>query len=132
MVGAYDNTFYVNDGIVRLLVGLVAAVLICAVTVRVASDKDAAAIRYHMPYIRNQLIMHQQDENKPKVYLHYSPQESTYQNHIADMLTDLRRFHFEVEEDCGSLYASHNEVGQYFIPYFQKICREILNSKRFF
>ena len=28
-----------------------------AVTVRVASDKDAAAIRYHMPYIRNQLIM---------------------------------------------------------------------------
>lgn len=36
MVGAYDNTFYVNDGIVRLLVGLVAAVLICAMTVRVA------------------------------------------------------------------------------------------------
>lgn len=28
-----------------------------AVTVRVASDKDAEAIRYHMPYIRNQLIM---------------------------------------------------------------------------
>lgn len=28
-----------------------------AVTVRVATDKDAAAIRYHMPYIRNQLIM---------------------------------------------------------------------------
>lgn len=28
-----------------------------AVTARVASDKDAEAIRYHMPYIRNQLIM---------------------------------------------------------------------------
>lgn len=27
------------------------------VTVRVASEKDAEAIRYHMPYIRNQLIM---------------------------------------------------------------------------
>lgn len=98
----------------------------------ITQSNDAASIERLNQLVRNQLIMHQQDENKPKVYLHYSPQESTYQNHIADMLTDLRRFHFEVEEDCGSLYASHNEVGQYFIPYFQKICREILNSKRFF
>ena len=36
MVGAYDNAFYMNDGIFRVLLGLVAAMLICAATLRVA------------------------------------------------------------------------------------------------
>lgn len=36
MVGAYDNTFYVNDGIFSVLIGLVAALLIGAAMVRLA------------------------------------------------------------------------------------------------
>ena len=36
MVGAYDNTFYVNDGIFSVLLGLVAALLIGAAMVRLA------------------------------------------------------------------------------------------------
>ena len=44
------------------------------------------------------------------------------------MLADLRRFHFEVEDACGILYTSHNKVGQFFIPYFQKICRALIDT----
>ena len=90
----------------------------------ITQSNDASSINRLDQLVRNQLIMHQHDENKPKIYLHYSPKESTFQNQIADMLADLRRFHFEVEEDCGSLYTSHSEVGQFFIPYFQKICKD--------
>lgn len=57
--------------------------------------------------------------SKTKIHLLYSKDEHTYQEHIADMISKL--------DDCGiwhtdriESFKTHNEVGQYFIPWIKK------------
>lgn len=58
---------------------------------------------------------------KPKVYIHYSPFEHTYKQHIAQMLNELRINNFDIEEDNNYTYTEHCEVGKFFPQYLIKI-----------
>lgn len=63
---------------------------------------------------------------RPDVYIHYSPQEHTYSEHIKDMITDLKANGFTVYEDNEYSYKEHNEVAKYFPVYLIKILSEDL------
>lgn len=63
----------------------------------------------------------------PVVYLHYSDREHTYQEHIVDLLRDLRRRGVTVHEDVGS-YEKHTDVSIYYVPYLQRTLPEVLKA----
>lgn len=58
------------------------------------------------------------------VYLHYSRREHTYQEHIRDLLADLRRAGLTVCQDVRD-YASHQELRYYFPNYLRETVRAI-------
>jgi len=57
------------------------------------------------------------ENDKPKVYIHYSPFEHTYSDHIAQMIAKLKEYHFDIEEDNDYTYTEHGDVGKYFPQY---------------
>ena len=60
-------------------------------------------------------------QHKPKVYIHYSPKEHTFSEHIVDMIGDLERYGFTVVKDADYDYTDHGEVGKYFPGYLLSI-----------
>ena len=55
-----------------------------------------------------------------KIYLHFSDQEHTYQEHIQHLLSDLNSNNFDYYEDRMS-YLQHDDVAIYFPQYLKKI-----------
>lgn len=64
----------------------------------------------------------------PCVYIHYSDQEHTYQEHIADMLHDLKECGFPITEDVAD-YAKHTDVSLYYQPYLLKTLPAVLAER---
>lgn len=64
------------------------------------------------------------DRKKPHVFIHYSPNEHTYREHIKDMIYDLQQNGFEVEEHNGLMYSDHRDVA----IHFPGILREQVNT----
>ena len=54
-----------------------------------------------------------------KIYLHYSNKEHTYEEHIKDMLTDLKVCGYDVTEDIAD-YANHSDISYYFPDFLRK------------
>jgi len=54
--------------------------------------------------------------NGTRIALHYSEKEHTYIEHIAMLLSDLKRHGYKVEEDVRD-YQSHDDV-KYFFPQY--------------
>ena len=67
--------------------------------------------------------------HKPKVYIHYSPKEHTYLEHIVDMIGDLERYGYTVVEDGNYDYTDHGEVAKYFPRYLLKILQNLDSNK---
>lgn len=65
---------------------------------------------------------------KPVVYIHYSPKENTYKEHIRYMLADLRANGYTVYEDNNYSYEKHNDVAKYFPDYLLRTVRELIKS----
>lgn len=62
---------------------------------------------------------------KPAIYLHYSPREHTYEDHIQGMMRDLRENGFVIFEDNDYSYTHHSEVKDYFPSYLLKTVKAI-------
>lgn len=60
------------------------------------------------------------------VYLHYSKFEHTYQDHIEDMIYDMKRQHINVVEDSEYAYTLHSEVAEYFPLYLLNTLKELI------
>lgn len=61
----------------------------------------------------------------PKIYLHYSREDHTYQEHIIALLDDLHSQHFELLEDIKN-YENHFDVSLYFPDFLlNAVQREI-------
>ena len=60
---------------------------------------------------------------KPVVYLHYSPAEHTYEDHIKDMIKDLKKNGFVVIEDNNYSYENHSDVAKFFPSYLLNTVR---------
>lgn len=73
--------------------------------------------------LRNRILS---SEIKPKlVYIHYSNQEHTYEEHIKWMLTDLRTAGVELHEDIAD-YKSHSGVADNFPVYMKSVLNDLL------
>ena len=62
---------------------------------------------------------------KPKVYIHYSPMEHTYPEHIADMVHDMKMNGYTVEEDADYDYVDHGQVAKYFPSYLLNVLKKL-------
>lgn len=67
--------------------------------------------------------------NKPNVYIHYSPMEHTYSEHIVYMTKDLIEHDYKVFEDADYDYTDHDNVAKYFPKYLQEVLNRIIGSK---
>lgn len=65
---------------------------------------------------------------KPIVYIHYSPKEHTYRDHIKDMLSDLKENGYKVIEDSGYDYKQHSEVAKHFPAFLIKTIKGELSA----
>lgn len=52
-------------------------------------------------------------EAKPKILIHYSKSEPTYEHHIKNLIDDLIKNNFEILEDIEE-YEQHSDVAKYF------------------
>lgn len=63
---------------------------------------------------------------KPEcVYFHYSNVEHTYEEHVRDMLSDLRTARINVEEDVHD-YPDHGGLATFYPPFLERTLRKIL------
>ena len=67
---------------------------------------------------------------KPTVYIHYSPNEHTYQDHICDMIRDLRQAGYSVNEDNRYHYTKHSDVANHFPRYLLARVKECINNNQ--
>ena len=65
-------------------------------------------------------------DHKPDVYIHYSPEEHTYVDHIAELLTTLNENGYKVIEDNDYIYEDHGDVAKHFPKYILKVLQEII------
>ncbi len=57
--------------------------------------------------------------SKSHIYLLYSKSEHTYEEHIKDMVEDLKKTNIQFSEIVED-FDDHNDVGKFFIPYITK------------
>lgn len=62
------------------------------------------------------------------VYVHYSPFEHTYQEHIQFMIRDLKENGYHVIEDSEYCYEKHSDVAAFFPAFLQKTVSEHLQK----
>lgn len=75
-------------------------------------------------YLKNKLA------NNPyvgtqKVYIHYSDQEHTYEEHVKDLLKDMKEAGYVVEEDVAD-YKEHSDISYYYPDFLRNKVKEIL------
>lgn len=63
---------------------------------------------------------------KPKVYIHYSPKEHTYHEHIFDMIGKLESCGYTVSKDAEYDYTDHGEVAKYFPMYLLSVLKKMI------
>ena len=68
------------------------------------------------------------DAEKPTVFVHYSPNEHTYPEHIKDMILDLKENGFPVEEDGAYSYTQHSDVAKIFPNVLLNKVKEIIRA----
>ncbi len=67
-------------------------------------------------------------KRKPCIHLHYSNREHTYEEHIRDLIRDLKEQGFSVEEDVAG-YEEHSDIYLYYLPYMTQKLHSLLQGK---
>lgn len=77
-------------------------------------------------YLRNRL---QSAENKEShtIYLHFSDQEHTYEEHIKYMLKDMEENGYKVEKDIAD-YTNHSDLSYYFPDFLKRNVKKIIEQ----
>ena len=70
----------------------------------------------------NEIRNHSGADQKPSFYIHYSPLEHTYHEHIGKLITELQESQYPLELDCSEAYENHADVGKYFQRYLVETC----------
>ncbi|MBC1457390.1 accessory Sec system protein Asp2 [Listeria newyorkensis] len=63
----------------------------------------------------------------PKVYVHYSEQEHTYEEHVKDLIQDLSVANYDLTLDICD-YKIHQEVSQFFPPFLIQSLSQIITK----
>lgn len=78
-------------------------------------------------HLKDKMIRQRDTEKKPKVYIHYSIKEHTYQEHIRDLLDDMKESGICFEENVEQ-YTEHSEVSFYFPTYLLETIEQVQNN----
>lgn len=62
------------------------------------------------------------------VYIHYSDQEHTYKDHIADLVSDLNKVGISINRNIGK-YTVHGELKYYFPSYLSESINQIKQER---
>ncbi|MFC1948350.1 Two component regulator three Y domain-containing protein [Chloroflexota bacterium] len=79
----------------------------------IMGDTSDQSISYLNDFLRKEIFSHKSAQKKPKIVVHYSKNEHTYNEHISFLLEDLRKLKYYVEEDIEE-YLEHSQVSDYF------------------
>lgn len=61
-----------------------------------------------------------------KVYIHYSDQEHTYEEHVKDLIKDMKDAGYQVEEDVAD-YKDHSDISYYYPDFLRNKVKELLS-----
>ncbi len=67
--------------------------------------------------LENEIVAHSCDTHNPWIYMHYSPEEHTFHEHIAELIEKLKSCGYSMTLDNNYSYKNHGDVGQYFKKY---------------
>ncbi|WP_088816296.1 MULTISPECIES: accessory Sec system protein Asp2 [Listeria] len=85
--------------------------------------------KYSVAYLNR--LLTEKIKEKPRFpiqfYVHYSRNEHTYEEHITDLIKDLKAGGYKVILD-EQKYLKHQEVAYYFPPFLQKTLKEIVKG----
>lgn len=84
------------------------------------SDQDAINVLNN--YLGNVIKKYSKGCKSP-IYIHYSTNEHTYKEHIADLIKDLKRYNYDLHEDIGS-YTEHWDVSIYYPKYLLAVLKK--------
>lgn len=66
---------------------------------------------------------------KPKIYLHYSDREHTFEEHVRHILEDLQENGYTVISDVAD-YTNHSDISYYFPDFLVKTINLILEESK--
>jgi hypothetical protein len=90
----------------------------------IMGDSSQSSIDKLNSYIVDE--MRKDHSKKSTIYIHYSPKEHTYKDHIKDMIADLHENGYQVIEDNAYDYEQHSDVAKHFPAYLvSTVKREI-------
>jgi hypothetical protein len=70
--------------------------------------------------IKNNIHNNNSIEPKPEIFIHYSKNDNTYENHISQLIEDLELNNYHINIDVKN-YSDHAEVGYYFSKYLSRL-----------
>lgn len=77
-------------------------------------------------------VLHEQieitDSSKTQIYIHCSPLEHTYADHVQDLLACMIQKGFYVEKDLDTRYADHALLSKYFPQYLFSVLQGIVEK----
>lgn len=73
------------------------------------------------------LIKRKTNGNTQKIYLHFSDKEHTYNEHIKDLLQELRECDYTVECDIAD-YTNHSDISYYFPDFLVKTVSALISE----
>jgi hypothetical protein len=76
--------------------------------------------------IKTAIVEYSPKDLKPEIFIHYSVNDKTYDNHISCLIEDLFSNNFNVNLDKED-YLEHSAVGIYFSKYMLSFFRQIKN-----
>lgn len=62
-----------------------------------------------------------------KIYLHYSNKEHTYEEHVKDLISELGKQGYYMEQDVAD-YADHSEISYYFPDFLLRNISKIMQN----
>lgn len=79
-----------------------------------AGDKEQSVLDSIMPNLLKEF-----SNSTSHIYLLYSKAEHTYDDHLKDMIMDIKKTNIQFTEIVEN-FNDHNDVGRFFIPYILK------------
>lgn len=87
-----------------------------------------AAVKELDSHLYGKIQNYKSYKSSANIFLHYSREERTYQEHIKDLIIDLKENGFYLQEDVGE-YKNHSDVSLYFPGYLKTAIQLIIDSE---
>lgn len=89
-------------------------------------DTSADSVEELNNYLKHIIVKNSNRCPNTTIFLHYSPYEEMYEDHILKLRNDLIKYGYNLHEDNNYNYVDHQDVGKFFIPYLKKQLKEFV------